>query len=47
MTIIAFISQKGGVGKSTLSQALASEAKKMKISVLLADCDSQQGTSAE
>lgn len=47
MTIIAFISQKGGVGKSTLSQALATEAKKKKISVLLADCDSQQTTSYE
>jgi chromosome partitioning protein len=44
MTIIAFISQKGGVGKSTLAQALASEAKKKKISVLLVDCDSQQAT---
>ena len=47
MTIIAFISQKGGVGKSTLAQALAVEAKKKKFSVLLADCDSQQGTSQE
>ena len=47
MTIIAFISQKGGVGKSTLSQALAVEAKKKKIKVLLADCDSQQATSQE
>jgi len=47
MTIIAFISQKGGVGKSTLSQALAVEAKKQKISVLLADCDPQQSTSYE
>lgn len=47
MTIIAFISQKGGVGKSTLSQALATEAKKQKIKVLLADCDSQQGSSYE
>lgn len=45
MTIIAFISQKGGVGKSTLSQTLASEAQKQKIKVLLADCDSQQGSS--
>jgi chromosome partitioning protein len=47
MTIIAFISQKGGVGKSTLSQALAIEASKAKkkISVLLADCDPQQGSS--
>ena len=47
MTIIAFISQKGGVGKSTLAQALAVEAKKQKLSVLLADCDSQQATSQE
>ena len=47
MTIIAFISQKGGVGKSTLSQALAVEAKKQKVNVLLADCDSQQSTSLE
>jgi chromosome partitioning protein len=47
MTIIAFISQKGGVGKSTLAQALATEAKKKKLSVLLADCDSQQATSQE
>ena len=36
MTIIAFISQKGGVGKSTLSQALAVEAKKQKINVIRA-----------
>jgi cellulose biosynthesis protein BcsQ len=40
MTIIAFISQKGGVGKSTLAQALAIEAKKQGIKILLADCDS-------
>jgi chromosome partitioning protein len=45
MTIIAFISQKGGVGKSTLSQALATEATKKKIKVLLADCDPQQASS--
>jgi chromosome partitioning protein len=45
MTIIAFISQKGGVGKSTLSQTLASEANKKKLSVLLADCDPQQSSS--
>ncbi|RHZ35717.1 ParA family protein [endosymbiont GvMRE of Glomus versiforme] len=47
MVIVAFISQKGGVGKSTLAQALAIEAQKQKIKVLLADCDSQQGTSYE
>lgn len=48
MTIIAFISQKGGVGKSTLARALAVEASKKnkpKIDVLLADCDPQQATS--
>jgi chromosome partitioning protein len=47
MTIIAFISQKGGVGKSALAQALALEAQKKKIKVFLADCDSQQATSYE
>ncbi|RHZ35858.1 ParA family protein [endosymbiont GvMRE of Glomus versiforme] len=45
MTIIAFISQKGGVGKSTLSQALATEATKKKLKILLADCDPQQASS--
>jgi len=47
MTIIAFISQKGGVGKSTLSQALATEASKQKLKTLLADYDPQQKTSLE
>ncbi len=47
MTIIAFISQKGGVGKSTLARLLATEATKKKIKTLLADCDSQQKTSWE
>ena len=47
MTIIAFISQKGGVGKSTLARALASEAQKNNFSVKLADLDTQQGTSTE
>lgn len=45
MAIISFISQKGGVGKSTLSQALAVEAVKQKLKVLLADYDVQQNTS--
>jgi len=45
MTIIAFISQKGGVGKSTLARVLAVEATKKKIKTLLADCDHQQRTS--
>jgi chromosome partitioning protein len=47
MKIIAFISQKGGVGKSTLARALATEATKKKLKVLLADCDAQQTTSVE
>ena len=47
MTIIALISQKGGVGKSTLARALSVEATKKKLKVLLADCDPQQKTSYE
>ena len=47
MLIIAFISQKGGVGKSTLAQALAVETTRQKIKTLLADCDPQQATSYE
>jgi chromosome partitioning protein len=38
-TIIAFISQKGGVGKSTLARCLAVELTKQKKTVLLADLD--------
>lgn len=45
--IIALVSQKGGVGKSTLARALATEATKQKLKVLLADCDQQQRTSYE
>ena len=47
MTIIAFISQKGGVGKSTFGQALAVSASQQKLKVLLADYDPQQKTSSE
>lgn len=43
-TIIAFISQKGGVGKSTLSRALAREASANGIKVKIADLDTQQAT---
>jgi cellulose biosynthesis protein BcsQ len=42
--IISLISQKGGVGKSTLSQAIAVEATK-NYKTLLVDCDVQQTTS--
>lgn len=47
MKIIAFISQKGGVGKSTLARALATEATNKKLKILLADLDHQQSTSYE
>lgn len=44
-TIIALISQKGGVGKSTLARALAREAAANGLKVKLGDLDTQQGTS--
>jgi chromosome partitioning protein len=47
MNIISFLSQKGGVGKSTLARAVACEASKSSLSVKLADLDTQQGTSAD
>ncbi|MGH6842432.1 MAG: AAA family ATPase [Methylocella sp.] len=46
-TVIAFVSQKGGVGKSTLSRGLAREAAKNGLAVKIADLDTQQGTSVE
>jgi len=46
-TVIAFVSQKGGVGKSTLSSGLAREAAKSGLAVKIADLDTQQGTSVE
>lgn len=45
-TIIGLISQKGGVGKSTLARALAREAAAGGLRVKLADLDTQQGTSS-
>lgn len=44
---IAFVSQKGGVGKSTLARALAREAAAGGLRVKLADLDTQQGTSVD
>jgi chromosome partitioning protein len=41
---VAFISQKGGVGKSTLARALAAVAAHAKLKVHLADLDAQQRT---
>lgn len=45
--VIAFVSQKGGVGKSTLARALAREAAAGGLRVKLADLDTQQGTSVD
>lgn len=42
--IVGFISQKGGVGKSTESRALAREATSCCIKTKLADLDLEQGT---
>ena len=42
--VVAFISQKGGVGKSTLARALASVAAHGGLKVLLADLDPKQRT---
>ena len=46
-TIIAFVSQKGGVGKSTLARALAREATMSGLRVKIADLDTQQGTAVD
>lgn len=46
-SVIAFVSQKGGVGKSTLARGLAREAAQGGMSVKLADLDTQQGTSID
>lgn len=46
-TVIAFISQKGGVGKSTLARALARESSQSGLQVKLADLDPMQKTVAE
>ena len=45
--VVAFVSQKGGVGKSTMARALAREAAAGGLSVKLADLDTQQGTSLD
>jgi chromosome partitioning protein len=47
MAIIAFVSQKGGVGKSTLARALGREAAKSGLSIKIADLDPGQGTTTE
>jgi chromosome partitioning protein len=42
--VVGFVSQKGGVGKSTLARALAAIAAAVKIKVVVADLDAQQQT---
>ena len=44
MIIVSFISQKGGVGKSTLTRALAREATAGGMTVKVADLDTDQAT---
>jgi chromosome partitioning protein len=42
--VVAFVSQKGGVGKSTLARALAREAAASGLRVKIADLDPEQAT---
>ena len=42
--VVAFVSQKGGVGKSTLARALATYATRVGLTARLADLDVQQRT---
>jgi chromosome partitioning protein len=42
--IVAFVGQKGGIGKSTLSRALATSAVRAGLTVRTADLDPQQAT---
>jgi chromosome partitioning protein len=44
MTVVAFISQKGGVGKSSTCRALAVEAARSGLTVRIADLDVGQGS---
>lgn len=45
--IVAFVSQKGGIGKSTEARALAREATNSGIKTKLADLDLEQATSSD
>jgi chromosome partitioning protein len=47
MPVVSFISQKGGVGKSTLARALAREAAAAGLAVKIADLDIEQGTAVD
>ena len=46
-SVIAFVSQKGGVGKSTLARALARETAAGGLKTKVADLDTQQGTTVD
>lgn len=46
LVIVGFVSQKGGVGKSTIARALAAVASVARIKVTVADLDPQQQTIA-
>jgi chromosome partitioning protein len=45
--VVAIVSQKGGVGKSTLARAIAAESVRGWLSVKVADLDTQQATFAD
>ena len=47
MAVVAFISQKGGTGKSTLARALAAIVAHAGLAVRIADLDPQQSTVIE
>ena len=47
MTVVAFLSQKGGVSKSTLARALSVEAARAGLSVRIADLDISQGSQVD
>ena len=47
MTVVVFVSQKGGVAKSTLCRALAVEAARGGLSVRIADLDVAQGSQVD
>jgi chromosome partitioning protein len=46
-SVIAFVSQKGGVGKSTIARALARETAAGGLKTKVADLDTQQGTTVD
>ena len=45
--VVAFISQKGGVGKSTLARAFAAVVSLAGLAVRIADLDPQQATAMQ